>query len=83
MGKRSGNGFIAHKAVLVSALSRALSERVTLMDFTIGRKGFLGYLKALGGSNVIKVIPSSNGASEVQAAAKRNNHNFRQPGYIR
>jgi DNA polymerase-3 subunit beta len=49
VGRRSGDGFIAHKAMLVSALSRALAERVMLMDFTIGRKGLLGYLKALGG----------------------------------
>ncbi len=39
------------------ALSRALSERVTLLDLTIGRKGLLGYLKALSGSNVVKVTP--------------------------
>jgi hypothetical protein len=66
VGKRSGDGFVAHKALLVSALSRALAERVTLMDFTIGRKGLLGYLKALGGSNIVKVTPSAS-ASETQA----------------
>jgi hypothetical protein len=37
-----------------------------LMDFTIGRKGLVGYLKALAGSNVIKVVPASVGASETQ-----------------
>jgi DNA polymerase-3 subunit beta len=37
------------------------------MDLTIGRKGLLGYLKALGGSNVIKVIPSNGSASGSQA----------------
>jgi DNA polymerase-3 subunit beta len=57
VGKRSGDGFVAHKAMLVSALSRALAERVMLMDFTIGRKGLLGYLKALGGSNIVKLLP--------------------------
>jgi DNA polymerase-3 subunit beta len=67
VGKRSGDGFVAHKAVLVGALSRALAERVTLMDLTIGRKGLLGYLKALGGSNVVKVIPSNGSASGSQA----------------
>jgi DNA polymerase-3 subunit beta len=67
VGKRSGDGFVAHKAVLVSALSRALAERVMLMDLTIGRKGFLGYLKALGGSNIVKVIPSNGSASGSQA----------------
>jgi DNA polymerase-3 subunit beta len=66
VGKRSGDGFIAHKAMLVSALSRALAERAMLMDFTIGRKGLLGYLKALGGSNIVKVTPSAS-ASGTQA----------------
>ena len=70
-GKRSGDGFVAHKGMLVSALSRALADRVVLMDLTIGRKGLLGYLKALGGSNVVKVIPSNGSASEVQATDKR------------
>ena len=70
-GKRSGDGFVAHKAMLVSALSRALSARVMLMDFTIGLTGLLGYLKALGGSNVVKVIPSNGGASESQTTGKR------------
>jgi DNA polymerase-3 subunit beta len=67
VGKRSGDGFVAHKALLVNALSRGLSERVVLMDLTIGRKGLLGYLKALGGSNVVKMIPSNGGASGSQA----------------
>jgi len=66
-GKRSGEGFVAHKALLVNALSRALADRVLLMDLTIGRKGLLGYLKALGGSNVVKVIPSTDSASGSQA----------------
>lgn len=62
---------MAHKAILVSALSRALAERVTLMDLTIGRKGLLGYLKALGGSNIVKVTPSNGSASGSQATVKR------------
>jgi len=70
-GKRSGQGFVAHKAMLVSAISRALAERVILLDFTIGRKGLLGYLKAIGGSNIVKVIPSNGSASEAQATVKR------------
>ena len=69
-GKRSGEGFVAHKSILVSALSRALADRVTLMDLTIGRKGLLGYLKALGGSNVVKVTPNGN-ASGSQVIGKR------------
>ncbi len=71
MGKRSGNGFVAHKAMLVNALSRALAERLMLLDFTIGRKGFLGYLKALAGSNVIKVVPASVDASGTQVNGYR------------
>ena len=55
VGKRSGDGFVAHKATLVNALSRALAERLVLVDFTIGRKGLLGYLKAVAGSNVVKI----------------------------
>jgi hypothetical protein len=70
-GKRSGEGFCAHKAILVNALSRALAERVVLMDFTIGRKGFLTYIKSLGGSNVVKVVPSNGDASGLRVADKR------------
>jgi hypothetical protein len=57
--------------MLVSALSRASADRVTLMDFTIGRKGFVGYLKALAGSNIVKVVPANGSASETQTTAKR------------
>ena len=62
---------MAHKATLVSALSRAVAERVTLLDFTIGRKGLLGYLKSLNSSNIVKVTPISDSASETQAVSKR------------
>jgi DNA polymerase-3 subunit beta len=71
VGKRSGDGFVAHKAMLVSALSRALADRVVLMDLTIGRRGLLGYLKALGGSNVVKIIPSNGSASGERITEKR------------
>ena len=71
MGKRSGNGFVAHKATLVSALSRGLSERVILLDFTIGRRGLLGYLKALAGSNIVKIVPASDSASETQTNGQK------------
>ena len=73
VGKRSGEGFVAHKAKLVNALSRALADRLLLMDFTIGRKGLLSYIKALSGSNVVKIVPAAtNGnASEAQVADKR------------
>jgi len=53
--------------MLVNALSRALAERVMLMDFTIGRKGLLGYLKALSGSNIVKIVPTTASASGSQA----------------
>ncbi|GAH24943.1 unnamed protein product, partial [marine sediment metagenome] len=45
--------------MLVIALARALADRVMLLDLTLGRKGLLGYLKALGGSNIVKVIPDN------------------------
>ena len=38
---------------------------------TLGRKGFLGYLRALGGSNIVKVVPSNGVASESQHTEKR------------
>ena len=56
-GKRSGKGFVAHKAVLVDALSRGLADRVSVSDITVGRKGLLAYLKTLSGSNIIKIVP--------------------------
>jgi len=71
VGKRSGEGFVAHKAMLVIALARAIADRVMLMDITLGRKGLIGYLKALGGSNIVKVIPSNGSASGSQATDKR------------
>ncbi|GAI80434.1 unnamed protein product, partial [marine sediment metagenome] len=70
VGKRSGEGFVAHKAMLVIALARAIADRVILMGVTLGRKGFIGYLKALGGSNIVKVIPSNGSASGKQATDK-------------
>ena len=41
------------------------------MDLEIGRKGLLGYLKALAGSNAVKVIPANGSASGLQATVKR------------
>ena len=70
-GKRSGNGFVAHKATLVNALGRVLADRVTVCDYTIGRKGLLGYLKALAGSNTVKVVPASDADSETHSNGKR------------
>jgi len=42
-----------------------------LLDLTIGRKGFLTYLKSLGGSNIVKIVPSNGDASESRVADKR------------
>ncbi len=42
-----------------------------LNDITLGLKGFLGYLRALGGSNIVKVIPANGSASESQTTDKR------------
>jgi len=55
----------------VIALARAIADRVVLMGITLGRKGLIGYLKALGGSNIVKVIPSNGSASGSQATDKR------------
>ncbi len=71
VGKRSGNGFVAHRATLVNALSRALADRLMVLDFTIGRKGLLGYLKAIAGSNVVKIVPAENADSETHGIGKR------------
>lgn len=70
-GKRSGEGFIVHKDTLTDALARTQAERIQVIDgVTIGRKGFLSYLKALGESNIIKVIPSSGIASGLRDSEK-------------
>jgi hypothetical protein len=74
VGKRSGNGFVAHKATLVNALSRALAERLMLVDFTIGRKGLLAYLKAIAGSNVVKVVPSTSSGQVPANGADSESH---------
>jgi DNA polymerase-3 subunit beta len=72
VGKRSGDsGFVAHKATLVNALSRVLADRVMVGDFTVGRKGFLSYVKALAGSNIIRVTPANGDASVSQVSGKR------------
>jgi DNA polymerase-3 subunit beta len=55
----------------VKALSRALSSRIVLLDLTIGLKGLLGYLKALGGSNIVKIVPSNGSASGSQTNGHR------------
>ena len=68
-GKRSGEGFVCHRERLVGALSRAQAPKVRIGEIELGRKGFLNYLRALGGSNVVKVTPDA-GASEAQASEK-------------
>jgi len=69
-GKRSGDGFVCHRERLVGALSRAQAPKVEVIDTTLGRKGFLNYLKALGGSNVVKIVPSGGSASELRTTEK-------------
>jgi len=59
---------VAHKVLLVNALSRALADRVTVADVVVGRKGLLGYLKSLSGSNIIKVVPEDKGLKVVCGA---------------
>jgi len=63
---------VCHKERLVNALSRATAERTALFDedITIGRKGFLSYLKALAGSNIVKIVPATASASGLQANGK-------------
>jgi DNA polymerase-3 subunit beta len=80
VGKRSGEGFVAHKDQLVDALARAQADRVLLFndDITLGRKGFLAYLKALAGSNMVKVVPASDDAKGVRVAC--GNHEGYLPG---
>ena len=72
VGKRSGDGFVAHKEQLVDALARAQAERVLLFndEITLGKRGFLAYLKALAGSNIVKVVPASDNASGSQVVVK-------------
>ena len=72
VGKRSGEGFVSHKATMVNTLSRGLAERLLLMDFTVGRRGLLNYIRSLAGSNIVKIVPSANGsASEERTTDKR------------
>jgi len=66
-GKRSGDGLVCHKEKLVNALARVQSPILKVIDFELGRKGFLGYLKALGGSNIVKIVPSNGSASPDQS----------------
>jgi len=68
VGKRSGDGFVAHKEQLVDALARAQAERVMLFndEITLGKRGFLAYLKALAGSNIVKIVPASDGAKGIK-----------------
>jgi len=70
-GRRSGSGFIAHRERLVQALSRAQAPKVEVIDITVGRKGFANYIRLLGGSNIIKIVPSNGDASGERVADKR------------
>ena len=70
-GKRSGEGFVCHKAHLIEALTRSQASVLEILEgVRFGRKGFLNYIKSLGGSNVVKVAPSNGSASESQTVRK-------------
>jgi len=71
VGKRSGEGIVTHRATMVNVLSRGLADRLMLMDFTIGRKGLLNYIRSLAGSNIVKIVPSSNGNASDDADCPR------------
>ncbi len=62
---------MAHKRTLTDALIRANADRLTICDVSVGRKGLLGYLKAIGGVNVVKIVPLNGGAGESQADGKK------------
>jgi DNA polymerase-3 subunit beta len=70
-GRRSGSGFIAHRERLVQALSRAQAPKVEVIDIELGRKGLLNYIRLLGGSNIVKIVPSNGDASGERVADKR------------
>jgi len=61
VGKRSGDGFVSHRSTMMNVLQRGLADRLHVMDFTIGRKGLLNYIRSLAGSNFVKIVPSANG----------------------
>jgi len=70
-GKRSGEGFVCHRERLVSALAKAQATLVEVVGFVLGRKGLLNYLRLLGGSNIVKIVPSNGTAGESQSPDKR------------
>ena len=70
-GKRSGEGFVAHRERLVQALSRAQAPKVEVIDIELGRTGLLNYIRLLGGSNIVKIVPSNGDASGVRVADKK------------
>jgi len=67
VGKRSGKGVVTHRETMANVLSRGLADRLTLMDFAIGRKGLLNYIKSLAGSNIVKIVPDGNGSASDDA----------------
>jgi hypothetical protein len=66
MGKRSGQGFVANRNLLVGGLNRMNSERVNLCGVTVGRRGLANYLRALAGGNIVKIQPATLDDSERQ-----------------
>jgi DNA polymerase-3 subunit beta len=55
----------------VQALSRAQAPKVEVIDIELGRKGLLNYIRLLGGSNIVKIVPSNGDASGERIADKR------------
>lgn len=70
-GKRSGNGFVCHRATLIEALTRAQLPKVELIGVNVGRTGLISYLKTLAGSNIVKIIPAGGSASENTRATEK------------
>ena len=71
-GRRSGNGFVAHRDTFLKSLSLSQSERLEIIDCIVGRRGFLSYLKALGGSNVVKVVPQNGEGKGIKVVVGSN-----------
>ena len=63
---KSAPQFFGHLIDGLLGLGSGGAEDGHFLYLTIGCKGLLGYLKALGGSNIVKVVPSNGGASGSQ-----------------
>lgn len=68
-GKRSGDGFVCHRERLIEAIAKAQSDIIEVVNTSLGRKGLLAYLKALDGSNTVKVVPDGEQGLKVVCGA--------------